>query len=445
MKKTIQLIKEVFDIKNNPRNRIILVVLLLAVIVFTLLLNFSYRSFYNHEEYLNKMAVSQRVINETESLLYTLLRVESPGVAYTLRIAKDTLVYQAVNAHLDTLNALLLDDPYQTSNVNALSQQVANQWDTYKKNLSDTKPTANADYLAQIKATTQQIKELEVLKIENYRRQAVGQHKGLFYLNLVSVAIAMLFGLVSLFIFFRDRKERIKVESNLTELNLNKDKFFSIISHDLRGPTANIVRLSEFLLEPNLSEADQKMMTLHLHKAAQNLQKLLENLLSWAKFQMGRLDFMPAPVDLYNLTNESIAQVATMAADKAILIKNQVSPRTYAFADDQMIMMVLRNLLVNAIKFTNQSGSVKVTASETPEEVAISVSDTGIGMSSETTTKLFQLGNHFTTLGTSNEKGSGLGLILCMELLEKNDGTIKVSSEPGKGSIFTFTLPKLSK
>jgi signal transduction histidine kinase len=444
MKKVIHAIKEILSTQNSPKNRIILVSLAAAMLVFALLIGLSYRSFYNQDGDLEKMTTSQQVINETETLLNTLLRTESEWVAYTYTPGKDTAVYQTVTQQIDTLTILLLPDPYQTANVNALSQLVSERWEKLNKASSQSR-VADTAYVAHVKETIRQLKELESLKLKNYRMAAIAQQKNSFYLNLVSVAIALLFGVISLFIFFRDREERKKVESNLTELNLNKDKFFSIISHDLRGPTSNIVRLSEFMLEPNLAESDRKNMTLHLHKAAQNLQKLLENLLSWAKFQMGRLDFMPAPVDVYNLSNESIAQVATMAADKAILIKNQVAPRTYAFADDQMIMMVLRNLLVNAIKFTNQAGTVKITATETDDEVQISVIDSGIGMAPETTEKLFQLGNHFTTLGTSNEKGSGLGLILCMELLEKNNGTIRVSSELGKGSTFTFTLPKLNK
>lgn len=212
----------------------------------------------------------------------------------------------------------------------------------------------------------------------------------------------------------------------------------------MRGPTANIVRLSEFLMEPNLTDDDNRTMLSHLHKSAQNLQKLLENLLSWAKFQMGRLDYTPAPVELSALVNESIGQVSSIAAEKAITIKNKVSLRTYAYADDQMILMVMRNLLVNALKFTNPSGQVQVSAVEKPQEVEISVTDTGIGMSQDTVGKLFRIGNHFTTLGTANEKGSGLGLILCMELLEKNNGSIRVSSEKDKGTTFTFTLPKLN-
>ncbi|MDJ1504594.1 HAMP domain-containing sensor histidine kinase [Xanthocytophaga agilis] len=446
MKKITEIFNKSISVKNPPKNRLILVVLLIVTVILAVVLHLSYKSFYNQDGDLEKMMASQQVINNTETLVHTILLNEAGRVAYTYNTPNDSIDYQNVENIIDTIALFVVTDPYQTVNITTLGELITDRWEKIKQNRSSKKNTpTDSVYTSRIKETAAQLVELETLKMDNFRRAAINQQKRSLYLNIVSASIALLFGIVSLFIFFRDREERLKVESNLTELNLNKDKFFSIISHDLRGPTSNIVRLSEFLLEPNLAEADQKSMTLHLHKAAQNLQKLLENLLSWAKFQMGRLDFMPAPVDLYNLTNESVAQIATMAADKAIVIKNQVSPRTYAFADDQMIMMVLRNLLVNAIKFTNQAGTVKILATETPEQVEISVADNGIGMNTETTNKLFQLGNHFTTLGTSNEKGSGLGLILCMELLEKNNGTIRVTSEPGKGSVFTFSLPKLGR
>jgi signal transduction histidine kinase len=408
-----------------------------SALVFVLLLVWGYRTHRNQTDALEQLSASQRVINTAENLLDALLRTEASRADYTGKTT-DSLDFQTISRQLDSLGIALVNDPYQMANVNTLVQLVDE-----RQQVQQLK--RNPQYIGQVKTAALQLIELERLKRDNYSRQLATGHSSAFILNVVLVSLTFLLGVVSLFTFFSDQLKHAKVESNLTELNLNKDKFFSIISHDLRGPTANIVRLSEFLLEPNLADPDRKTMTTHLHKSAQNLQKLLENLLSWAKFQMGRLDYMPTPVDLHLLVNESISQVNTMATDKAIVIKNQVAPRTYAYADDQMILMVLRNLLVNAIKFTNQAGTVRISTTETPEEVSVSVTDTGIGMNAETVGKLFQLGNHFTTLGTSNEKGSGLGLILCMELLEKNHGSIRVSSEPGKGSTFTFTLPKLGK
>jgi signal transduction histidine kinase len=147
----------------------------------------------------------------------------------------------------------------------------------------------------------------------------------------------------------------------LQELNFNKDKFFSIVSHDLRGPAANLLKLSEFLMDETTPE-DRKIITGHLYSSAQGLHKLLENLLSWARLQMGRVEVNPVMVNLHHAVQESVAQVALQAAGKKIVIHNAVSPEATARVDEQMCAAVLRNLLQNAVKFTHPSGSVVVEA-----------------------------------------------------------------------------------
>ncbi len=241
---------------------------------------------------------------------------------------------------------------------------------------------------------------------------------------------------------WQEKQERLQTEQNLMELNINKDKFFSIISHDLRGPAANIVKLSEFIQEDGLSAADYQMMANHLHKSAQNLHKLLENLLNWARLQMGRVDCKPETINLHQLAEESISQISSIAAVKNITLQNEVPASALAFADEKMCDTVLRNLLLNAIKFTHAQGTVRIHTAESNQGVELRVSDTGVGMTPEAIGRLFKLGGHFTSKGTANEPGSGLGLILCKELVEKNKGQIGVASEPNKGSTFMVTLPK---
>lgn len=457
MKKLQETVKEFFNAKANAKNRVMLVILASAVTAFVVLAGISYANYRTQSTTLARINASQQVLKRGEVLLDRLLYTRSQVKDYTVNGTGDDNVYRLVTNDLDSIDQFVADDAYQKGRVGTM-MQLASDCSTQLREImaSDSRTNASknsktvrffradAQCRKKLKTAISELREMEWLKTNNYRKDLAKQQFNSFLLNLIAIAVALLFGFASLFVFFRDREERTKVENNLTELNLNKDKFFSIISHDLRGPTANIVRLSEFLMEPNLTEEDNRTMLSHLHKSAQNLQKLLENLLNWAKFQMGRLDYTPTPVELSALINESISQVGSIAAEKAIMIKNKVSIRTYAYADDQMILMVMRNLLVNALKFTNPSGQVQITATEKPHEVEISVTDTGIGMSQDTVGKLFRIGNHFTTLGTANEKGSGLGLILCMELLEKNNGSIRVSSEKDKGTTFTFTLPKLN-
>ncbi len=456
MKKLQETVKELFDAKTTAKNRIMLVVLASAVTAFVVLASIGYANYRTQSQTLANINAAQQVLNRSETLLNRLMYIRSEIKDYTGDSTDNDNIYRLIANDLDSIAQFVANDDYQKGRVGMMMQLAtdcpaqlrailaSDKWANTGRNSKAARFfRADAQCRSKLKAAMAEIREMEWLKTNNYRKDLAEQQFNSFLRNLIAIAVALLFGFASLFVFFRDRQDRTKVENNLTELNLNKDKFFSIISHDLRGPTANIVRLSEFLMEPNLTEEDNRTMLSHLHKSAQNLQKLLENLLSWAKFQMGRLDYTPTPVELSALVNESISQVGSMAAEKSILIKNKVPLRTYAYADDQMILMVMRNLLVNALKFSNPSGQVLISATEKPHEVEISVTDTGIGMSQDTVGKLFRIGNHFTTLGTSNEKGSGLGLILCMELLEKNNGSIRVSSEKDKGTTFTFTLPKL--
>jgi signal transduction histidine kinase len=201
-----------------------------------------------------------------------------------------------------------------------------------------------------------------------------------------------------------------------------------------------MLKLTEFLMEETTPE-ERKIITGHLYSSAQGMHKLLENLLGWARLQMDRVEVNPVTVNLYQAVQESVAQVALQAAGKKIVIRNAVAPEATAYVDEQMCAAVLRNLLQNAVKFTHPSGSVVIEARQAGASVALSVSDTGVGMSPAVVSQLFSLGTQFTSRGTANESGSGLGLVLCRELVEKNKSTLSVTSEPGQGTTFTLTLP----
>lgn len=228
------------------------------------------------------------------------------------------------------------------------------------------------------------------------------------------------------------------------QMNDDKDKFFSIVSHDLKSPFNSLIGFSDMMLDDfeNLSRQEIKDYTVSIHKSVRNVYGLLENLLEWSRIQTGRMEFFPVKLDVYSLIDEIFATLNGIALKKNIRLSNQVSKSIFAYADNNMIRSVLYNLISNAIKFTHVSGDVMVLAAETDHLIEIAVSDTGIGINREDTAKLFRIDINFTKCGTSNEKGTGLGLVLCKELIEKNGGRIHVESEPGKGSTFVFTLPK---
>lgn len=237
-----------------------------------------------------------------------------------------------------------------------------------------------------------------------------------------------------------------KLESLNQELknsNASKDKFFSLIAHDLRSPFGSLLSFSEFLYQDieELTRDEIKTFAENIHEAAKNIFSLLENLLQWSRIQTGKIPYKPHEFKIYNSINKVIELLSNNASLKKITLTNNVNPELLVFADEDMIFSVLQNLLSNAIKFTREDGEIIFNSASKENEVEISVTDNGIGIKEEDLDKLFRIDVQFTTSGTHDEKGSGLGLILCKEMIEKNHGKIWVTSRYGEGTTFTFSLP----
>lgn len=235
------------------------------------------------------------------------------------------------------------------------------------------------------------------------------------------------------------------------QLNANKDKFFSIISHDLRGPFSNLLTGTELLslMIEQTSPEEVKKFAEDLHHQTQVTYQLLENLLTWSRLQRGRMDFKPTSVELTPLVNKTVSLLETLAADKQIWLKQNINEPLVLQADVDMIDTVIRNLTSNAIKFTPRGGQVTISARKNGHSanhngtdwVEISISDTGVGISPENIKKLFRIEFHHTTLGTNEEVGTGLGLLLCKEMVKKNGGQIWIESELGQSTTVKFTVP----
>jgi PAS domain S-box-containing protein len=230
-------------------------------------------------------------------------------------------------------------------------------------------------------------------------------------------------------------------EQQLKELNTTKDKLFSIIAHDLRTPFTNIIGLTGLLIDNSIDFEESEKYIKILNSSAKNTLILLDNLLNWAKSQTGQLIFKPEKIIISNVIQEIIALNKLHADTKSISVSYTSSNDLEVFADVNMLRTVLRNLISNAIKFTNTGGHVNIKSILKNNHVEISISDNGIGMNEEKHKFLFEIISNTTTLGTANENGSGLGLVLCKEFVNKNGGTIWAESEEGKGSCFKFTLP----
>jgi len=234
-----------------------------------------------------------------------------------------------------------------------------------------------------------------------------------------------------------------EIAEKLKEHNKTKDKLFSIIAHDLRSPFSSILGYAE-LLHGNIDEFDIEQVREFLgfiKSSTKNTLNLLDNLLSWSKSQSGKIIFSPQKIVLIPVVKETADMLSDAARIKSISIHHQFNADDAVWADLNMFKVVMRNLLANAIKFTDIGGEIEINAKTLQNQMEITVSDNGVGIGAEVIDKLFQVDFKTTTFGTANEKGSGLGLILCKEFVERHKGRIWVESNLGVGSDFKFTLP----
>lgn len=235
----------------------------------------------------------------------------------------------------------------------------------------------------------------------------------------------------------------IQTNKELHQLNVDKDRFISILGHDLRSPFTALIGLSEFLKEnlQKFSINETNKIADDINIAAQNTFNLLEDILLWARTQQGKIPFNPRNLDLTEISNNVIDILKPNAFAKNITISYSIAGNLTVFADIDMLKTVLRNLVSNAIKFTHNGGTINIGAGQTDSFTTISVSDDGVGISQENMAKIFDVSQVPTTIGTERETGTGLGLLLCKDFVEKHGGKIRVESEAGKGSNFSFTLP----
>jgi signal transduction histidine kinase len=307
------------------------------------------------------------------------------------------------------------------------------------------------DQREQEKQLMLQQKDKELLQSEKRNQQII-------WMASLLISVSAVAGL-SFFVWQKQRTNRKLLELNdelvnkeadivhhnslLKELNLSKDKLFSVIGHDLRSPLVSLTGFLKLLSQQsdNLSKEELKRSLGELEKSLKNLSNLLENLLEWSLSQTGTIDFKPQIFDISASLKENIELFQDQATNKNISIINECPSHLLVNAHPNSIYTVIRNLISNAVKFTPENGEITLRAVPAGKFLRLSVSDTGKGMSPEVMQKLFKIGVKHSTPGTAKEKGSGLGLVLCKEFVEKNGGTIGVESTEGIGSTFYFTVP----
>ena len=235
----------------------------------------------------------------------------------------------------------------------------------------------------------------------------------------------------------------IATQKEMELLNKQKDKFFSIIAHDLRSPFSGMLGFTEILIDDysELSEDEKKFYIQGIYSSLKDLLTLIDNLLTWSRVQLNRVDFDPKEIFLRKIVDSVFSSQRIAANNKQIKLESEISADIKAYADADMIETVIRNLVSNAIKFTNIEGTIKVNAIDGRDFVKVEIQDNGVGMKPEIANNLFEIDTHASTRGTKGENGTGLGLIICKEFIDKHGGTISVESEIGKGSRFMFTVP----
>jgi signal transduction histidine kinase len=240
-------------------------------------------------------------------------------------------------------------------------------------------------------------------------------------------------------------REKLQLsEQKLRELNATKDKFFSILAHDLKNPFSSIIGLANLLREAydDLTDAQRKEFVRDICTASEQTFKLLQNLLDWSGTQTGSYGFLPDVLSIGSILNETVEMMKPAFDRKEMKVTLNAQEGAVVFADENMLRLIIRNLLSNALKFSQRGGKVEICVLMAENETTIRVQDYGIGIEKQNLDNLFRIDKQIRTSGTEDETGTGLGLILSQEFIKINNGSIRVESESGKGSLFTLVLPR---
>lgn len=369
----------------------------------------------------NKNKYLEKSINLLENVLKKFIKFNS------LKDTQDTYFYLSKGYKIRGNIKLALDsfEKYSTIKDSIFSK------DSEKK-------LANLEFQREIDLRDKQI-EIQTLKINSDTRKV-------YLLITTSISVAILLVLfLYLYISKRKNNELLKEKNTIiSNINLQKDKFYSIIAHDLRGPFNGFLGLTELMAEDidDMSNEEIKFAAANMRSSAKNLFNLLENLLEWTRMEQNLVPFAPKEYPLESIALDSIITLHDIAEKKEISIQTQIPSTLAVFADKNMCQAIIRNIVLNAIKFTPKKGTIHIHALENPENIIITIKDSGIGMHQDLINDLFKIDTKNNRVGTENEPSTGLGLILCKEFVEKHKGQIWAESEEGKGSTFHISFPK---
>lgn len=352
---------------------------------------------------------------------------------------------------------LLYDTYLVLSKINELQGDFKNALIYTQHALESKDSLTNIDMMSQVFENEYQMrsqkKDLEIANLMEIREQSMGEiRRQQFIRNIIAVIFALT--IVLLYSVYKSGRRKVEINEllmkhqeetdrrtkELEELNKVKDKFFSIISHDLRSPINSLAGLLDLMEKGQIRPEELPTLTKEMRVQFNHTKNLINNLLDWTLLQMNKVAIRKEKLSIKTILDDNIRLLSSMSTKQTTFL-NEVGDDIYALADNNMINLIFRNLILNGIKFTDNGGVIKINASREGNEIKVSVSDNGVGISEEIQSMLFEKTTGYSTRGTANEKGTGLGLILCKEFIERNGGKIWLQSEIGKGSTFHVTIP----
>lgn len=374
------------------------------------------------KEFLSQYRSNRKKITHEIVLLEELKKSDQPQIEKI--IALENLIIQRLQS-IDSLIAMKLKDEkiYSEKHIAIINQ--------------------GKFYMHQIRVLNQQIHAEEDKLLKEREKLA---YKDLYVTEMaifISGFLSLVIICLVVFIFKKDIDRKNQIAKELRALDAQKNKFFSIISHDLRNPVNGVKQLLDFLKADNLPNEEVKVIGKLINESILKVSNLLEDLLKWGRLQMNKIEFKVEQFDLSLFVDDSLNTLQQTAVLKNITISSEVPKETMVQGDKNMIQTVVRNLLSNAIKFTMRGGTINLYTTLKPGFIKLYIKDNGIGMSEDTMAKLFRIDAAQSLTGTDNETGTGLGLILCKEFVEKNGGKIELTSILKKGTTIAFTIPSV--
>ena len=374
-----------------------------------------------------------------------------------IAISQSKNIFEGINARAELVEIYKL-----VSKINYATHNYKDAYIYLQKhdNLNDSIKVLNAERQLELMelvfTSDRNKKENELLKRENSIKLLQIEQEKQFRNLLLLISIILLVAAITSYLFYNGKKKSNKLlikkneliesqKAELSKINSTKDKFFSIIAHDLKNPFGSLINLSEFLLDEinDLSSEELQELAEAINKASKSSYRLLENLLLWSQTQKGHITYKPETFKIAGIIHDNFALYTEMAKEKNIQLKfEETGKDSFVFADKNMLDAIIRNLINNAIKYSYKDGTVSIKASMDDENTYFCVEDKGIGISEDKIDTLFSVEGKEIQSGTNGEKGTGLGLVVCKEFIDINGGNIKITSKVNSGTRICFNLPK---